>query len=117
VGYTAAAVAARAVRLAYLARPTPDVDTSTEFSSYEIEAAVVLAKRKRDRRGKVLLSEMSALVAQEGGFAGEYSGRLPGAQVLARPRSLQGSNHPRWMVSRIFAFIARQAFFFGVIKM
>jgi Transposase Tn5 dimerisation domain len=67
-----------------LARPTPDVDASTEFSSYEIEAAFVLAKRKRDRRRKVLLSEMSALVAQEGGFAGEYSGRLPGAQVLAR---------------------------------
>jgi len=79
-----AAVAARAVRLAYLARTTPDVDASTEFSSYEIEAAFVLAKRKRDRRRKVLLSEMIALVAQEGGFAGEYSGRPPGAQVHAR---------------------------------
>lgn len=79
-----AAVAARAVRLAYLARTTPEVEASTEFSPYEIEAAFLLAKRKRDRRRKVLLGEMIALVAQEGGFAGEYSGRPPGAQVLAR---------------------------------
>lgn len=79
-----AAVAARAIRLAYLARTTPDVEASTEFSAYEIDAAFLLAKRKRDRRRKVLLSDMIALVAQEGGFAGEYSGRPPGAQVLAR---------------------------------
>lgn len=79
-----AAVAARALRLAHLARTTPDVPAATEFTPYEIDAAFLLAKRKRDRRKKILLSEMIDLVAQEGGFAGKYSGRLPGAQVLAR---------------------------------
>ena len=31
-----------------------------------------------------LLSEVIALIAKEGGFAGQYSGRPPGPQVLAR---------------------------------
>jgi hypothetical protein len=79
-----AAVAARALRLAHLARTTPDVAAATEFTEYEIDAAFLLAKRKRDRRKKVLLSDMIELIAKEGGFAGKYSGRPPGAQVLAR---------------------------------
>jgi hypothetical protein len=79
-----AAVATRAVRLAYLGRTTPDVPASSEFTPEEIDAAFLLAKRKRDRRKRVLLREMIALIAEQGGFAGKYSGRPPGAQVLAR---------------------------------
>lgn len=79
-----AAVAARAVRLAYLVRTTPDAHASDEFSPDEIDAAFLLTKRKRDRRKRVRLSEMITLLAQLGGFAHKYSGRLPGPQILAR---------------------------------
>jgi len=79
-----AAVATRAVRLAYLVRTTPEVLASSEFSPHEIDAAFVLCKRKRDRRKQVTLREMMDMVAQQGGFAGKYSGRPAGPTVLAR---------------------------------
>jgi hypothetical protein len=79
-----AAVATRAVRLAYLARTTPEVLASAEYSPHEIDAAFILTKRKRDRRRKVTLREMTDMVAEQGGFAGKYSGRPPGPTVIAR---------------------------------
>jgi hypothetical protein len=79
-----AAVASRAVRLAYLVRTSPEAPASDEFTPDEIDAAFLLAKRKRDLRKRVLLHEMIALVGELGGFAHTYSRRLPGPQILAR---------------------------------
>jgi hypothetical protein len=79
-----AAVAARAVRLAYLARTTPDVPASDEFTPDEIDAAFVLTKRKRDPKKRVDLREIIAMIADLGGFMHKYSGRHPGPTVLGR---------------------------------
>jgi hypothetical protein len=80
-----ATVAARAVRLAYLARTAaPDLPATTEFSEYEIDAAFLYVKRKRDRRKRVLLREIIDIIAEVGGFAHKYSDKLPGPTILAR---------------------------------
>jgi hypothetical protein len=80
-----AAVAARALRLAYLARTTPDMPAAEEFTEDEIDAAYILAKRPRDRRKRVTLAEMIEIVADLGGYAHKYSAkRRPGPLVLGR---------------------------------
>ena len=81
-----AAVAARAVRLAKLIRTTPDIPASEEFTKYEIDAAFILLKKKRDHRRQLSLVEVLDLVADIGGFAHKYSRtyNLPGPTVLGR---------------------------------
>jgi hypothetical protein len=81
-----AAVAARAVRLAKLIRTTPDIPASEEFTEYEIDAAFILLKKKRDHRRQLSLSDVLDLVADIGGFAHKYSRtyNLPGPTVLGR---------------------------------
>ncbi len=79
-----AAVAARALRLAHLVRHSPDLPASAEFTEYEVDAAFLFVKRKRDRRKRVLLREMIDLIADIGGFAHKYSDRLPGPTVIGR---------------------------------
>jgi hypothetical protein len=79
-----ATVAARALRLAHLLRTTPDVPASTEFTEYEIQACFILRKQRRDRRKTVLLGELLKMIADIGGFAGQYSGKPPGPTVLGR---------------------------------
>ncbi len=80
-----ATVAARAVRLAYLVRnAAPDLPASAEFSEYEIDAAFLYVRRKRDRRKRVLLREIIDIIADVGGFAHKYSDRLPGPTILGR---------------------------------
>ena len=77
-----AAVAARAVRLTYLARHQPKEPASSEFSSDEIEATFILADKPRPEA--VSIGELIALIADRGGFTGKYSGKPPGSIVIAR---------------------------------
>jgi hypothetical protein len=56
-----AAVAARALRLAKLIRTTPEIPASEEFTEYEIDAAFILVKKKRDRRRNYFANKYSRL--------------------------------------------------------
>jgi hypothetical protein len=80
------AVAARALRLTQLARAQPDVPATTEFSQAEIDAAIVLRRKRTKRRlGDVpSLVEMVRMVADLGGYTGKSSGGPPGATVIGR---------------------------------
>lgn len=80
------AVAARALRLTQLARTQPEVPATTEFSQAEIDAAIVLRrKRTKFRMGDVpCLGDMVRLVADLGGYTGKSSGGPPGATVIGR---------------------------------
>jgi len=81
-----AAVAARALRLAKLVRSTPDTPASDEFTDYEIDAAFILLKKKRDRRRRLTLADVLDLVADIGGFAHKYDKAypLPGPTIIGR---------------------------------
>ena len=79
-----ATVAARAVRLAYLLRSSPEKAASSEFTEYEIDAAFVLTKRKRDRRKRVKLGQVIDMIAEIGGFAHKHSGGFAGPTVIGR---------------------------------
>ena len=79
-----AAVAARAIRLAYLGRTSPEVPAKLQFTDDEITAAFILSKRKRDRRRIASLGEMIGIIGEQGVFAGQYSGHPPGPTLLAR---------------------------------
>lgn len=79
-----ATVAARANRLAQLIRTSPELPASTEFTEYEIDATFLFLKRKRDRSKPLLLRDVIGLIADIGGFANKYSGKLPGPKVLGR---------------------------------
>jgi hypothetical protein len=80
------AVAARALRLTQLARTQPEVPATQEFSQVEIDAAIVLRrKRTKHRLGDVpSLGEMVRMVADLGGYTGKSSGGPPGATVIGR---------------------------------
>jgi len=79
------AVAARAVRLAQLARERPDTPASEEFAQTEIDAAIALKKRTKFRLGDVpSLAETVTLIAEIGGYTGKSSGGPPGPTVIAR---------------------------------
>lgn len=82
------AVAARAQRLTHLARETPDVLASTEFSRVEIDAVIVL-KSEGKSIGVPLgadppLANVVRWVADLGGYTGKSSGGPPGAIVIGR---------------------------------
>jgi hypothetical protein len=79
-----ATVAARAVRLAYVLRSSPETPASAEFTEYEIDAAFVLTKRKRDHRKRVTLGQAIEMIAEIGGFAHKYSGGFAGPTVIGR---------------------------------
>jgi hypothetical protein len=80
------AVAARAVRLSRLARTQPEVSAAEEFSQTEIDAVLVLRrKRTKYHVGDVPpLGEVVRLIADEGGYTGKSSGGPPGPTVIAR---------------------------------
>lgn len=81
-----AAVAARALRLAKLIRTTPDIPASEEFTEYEMDAAFILVKKRRDRRRNYSVADVIGMIADIGGFANKYS-RLypfPGPTILGR---------------------------------
>ena len=81
-----AAVATRALRLAKLIRSTPDIPAVEEFTEYEIDAAFILLKKKRDRRRRLTLADVLDLVADIGGFTHKYDKAypLPGPTVIGR---------------------------------
>jgi hypothetical protein len=79
-----ATVAARAVRLAYLIRNSPDLPASSEFTEHEIDAAFILLKRERGRRKKITVGEVIEMVGEIGGFAHKYTGRHAGPSVIGR---------------------------------
>ena len=82
------AVAARAQRLTHLARTTPTVPASTEFSRDEIDATIAL--KSRDKPLGVAfgsdppLGDVVRWIADLGGYTGKSSGGPPGAIVIGR---------------------------------
>jgi hypothetical protein len=81
-----AAVAVRAERLKTTSRATPDADATTEFSPDEIDAAIILSKTNKFKRGDELTLEQAVeLVAFVGGYTGrKNSGGPPGTTVISR---------------------------------
>jgi hypothetical protein len=80
-----AAVAVRLERLKRLSRTQPDLPASVEFTPTEIRALKMLHFDGRPMPTRApTLSEAVAWLAELGGFANAYSGRLPGATVLGR---------------------------------
>lgn len=80
-----ASVAARIIRVTYLARENPDLAATVDFDKAEIDAILLGSKRTRHRLGEVpTMGELVTLLARIGGFTGKASGGPPGALVLAR---------------------------------
>jgi hypothetical protein len=79
-----ATVAARAVRLAYLIRQSPDLPANSEFTEHEVDAAFILLKRQRGRRKRITVGEVIEMIADIGGFANKYKGRHAGPTVIGR---------------------------------
>ncbi|HET9450306.1 MAG TPA: IS4 family transposase [Aggregicoccus sp.] len=79
-------VAVRIERLKRLARETPEVPASDEFSPHEVRALLLLKKQGAlYARGHVpTLGEAVLWLAQLGGYTGKSSGGPPGATVLKR---------------------------------
>lgn len=81
-----AAVATRAMRLTHLARESPDVLASTEFSAYELEAIFVLRQpkdfKKRDI-AKMTLAQAIRWIADTAGYNGPWKGP-PGVTIVGR---------------------------------
>ena len=80
-----AAVAVRLERLKRLSRTQPDLPASVDFTPTEIRALKMLHfDGRRVPKRDPSLKEAVAWLAELGGFANAYSGRLPGATVLGR---------------------------------
>jgi Transposase DNA-binding/Transposase DDE domain len=80
-----AAVAARAIRLSYLARSQPDQPAREDFSQDEIDAVLILKKRTDYRRGSnPPLGKLVLWIAELGGYTGKSSGGPPGPKVIGR---------------------------------
>jgi hypothetical protein len=79
-----AAVATRAMRITHLARSTPDVPASTEFSRAELSALIALRQPKGIEYDHVpTLAVAVRWIADLGGYTGPWNG-LPGAIVIGR---------------------------------
>jgi hypothetical protein len=80
-----ASVAARTIRLTYLARHRPQASALEEFSRAELDAILLASPRTRHLRGTVpLISDAIHYLAKLGGYTGRASGGPPGPRVLAR---------------------------------
>lgn len=80
-----ATVAARALRLTHAARTTPDASSTTEFSSHEIDAVLILKKKDRFKPDEPpKLGELVRWIADLGGYTGKSSGGPPGPVVIGR---------------------------------
>jgi hypothetical protein len=80
------AVAARSIRLAQLARTHPELPAVEEFSPTEIDAAIVLRRKRTKLKlgDRPSLAEVVRLIADIGGYTGKSSGGPPGPTVIAR---------------------------------
>ncbi len=80
------AVAARSLRLSQLARSNPDLPALEEFSPTEIDAAIVLRRRRTALKlgDRPSVAEVVRLIADIGGYTGKSSGGPPGPTVIAR---------------------------------
>lgn len=81
-----AAVATRAMRLTHLARETPDVLASTEFSDYELQAIFVQRKPKNFKKSdipKMTLGQAIRWIADTAGYTGPWKGP-PGVTIVGR---------------------------------
>ncbi|MCA9642686.1 MAG: IS4 family transposase, partial [Myxococcales bacterium] len=80
-----AAVAARALRLTYLARNEPERPARDDFSQDEIDAVIILKKRTGYRRGSnPPLGLIVRWIAEIGGYTGKSSGGPPRPKVVGR---------------------------------
>ena len=84
-----AANAARIERLKHLARNSPELSASKEFTTHEI-AATRLMKRKYKKRTETIpntmptVGQMTLWLAELGGYTGKSSGGPPGAITIKR---------------------------------
>jgi hypothetical protein len=82
------AVATRIERLKRLARSSPTLDASEELSASEIEALVLLKRRRKKANEHVPDAPTIALatqwIAELGGYIGKSSGGPPGSITIAR---------------------------------
>lgn len=79
-----AAVAVRIERLKRFARTQPNAYALIELSPFELRALQMLKFDDNPPEGPVTIADAVAWLAELGGFANKYSGRLPGATVLGR---------------------------------
>jgi hypothetical protein len=80
-----ASVAARIVRLSYLARHEADKPALDEFARAEIDAILIASRARGHRPGSDPgVGVIVALLARLGGYTGRSSGGPPGPLVLAR---------------------------------
>jgi hypothetical protein len=80
------AVATRALRLTQLARTCPELAATEQFTQTEIDAAIVLRRKRTPLKlGDVpSLGELVRMIADIGGYTGKSSGGPPGPTVIAR---------------------------------
>ena len=80
-----ATVAARAIRLTYLAREKPETPATDELSRDEIDAAIALLMPKGIKLGaEPTLVQAVRWIADLGGYTGKSSGGPPGPTVISR---------------------------------
>jgi hypothetical protein len=79
-----AAVATRAMRLSQLARSTPDVPATTEFTKFELQAVIALrAPKGISKNHHPTLGQAVRWVADIGGYSGPWNGP-PGHTIIGR---------------------------------
>jgi hypothetical protein len=80
-----AAVAARAIRLAHIARHHPDQPARNEFTQDEIDAVLIFKKRTDYPRGSnPPVGRFVVWLAEIGGYTGKSSGGPPGPTTITR---------------------------------
>jgi hypothetical protein len=80
-----AAVAARSIRLTYLAREQPDLPATEEFSRDELHAIIALRQPKGVKLSATpSLATAVGWIADLGGYTGKSSGGPPGPTVVTR---------------------------------
>ena len=83
------AVASRLEHILYRARIGPDVAAHEEFSQHEIDAALILHKRKHTKKGQIYsdvpsLAQLVIYIAQLGGFLHTKQNKWPGIVTFER---------------------------------
>jgi hypothetical protein len=74
----------RIERLKRLARTTAEAPATIDLSPFEVQALKMLKFGANPPERQPTIAEVVSWLAEMGGFANKYSGRLPGATVLGR---------------------------------